>query len=919
MAMKRTTIGGKGSSLTSSSVYFIANGISQVNIDSSILEKLSSSESLPLSEKPLLNIPNPVRNLTVIEARACLVVLLNKLVITKTVIRSVLPVLITDTLNGEGGPFALESLDFGSALGILDSLCKVNGKRIEDVGVTGEEITVLEESCYALDGISALLDCCSSSLSTVADAVAALSCEASSADVSALINFLDSGDGFSDKDMVAVASDFKVLLTGSKLVGKNGSKAVSEIPEVHGSVREIVKQVHSTMRVKLNSSVGIDKDGKLSLSSALIYLGESSLCRAELVARYQDVDINSKVLEMTSTLKDVRNNISSEENSLGLFHEINRLVATVRNLLAWEGALAILSLDTIELKEKAREVQVVPSSVETKKRNANAEKKSQKQKKFVLGKGTAVIKQLLKNRLNSEGGDTIENLAVLNEWVRDLCLFFEPKDPELDTFLKKLKEIVEGNESRRLPKFPKGTRDFGEEKYAIRDKALKIIEGVFKKHGATGLRTPVFELRETLMGKYGEDSKLVYDLADQGGERCSLRYDLTVPFARYVAMNGITSIKRYQIDPVYRRENTSKGRHREFYQCDFDIAIAGPYERMAPDFEVIKVLTELLDELNIGKYEIKLSHRKLLDGMLEICGIPPEKFRTICSSIDKLDKKTFEQIKIEMVEEKGLTAEVADKICTLVQKRGPPLELLSELKQDSQFVENNGSALKDLYILFEALEQSECIHRVVFDLSLARGLDYYTGVIFEAIYKGSTQVGSIGAGGRYDNLVGMFCNKQVPAVGVSLGIERVYEIMEDQQLEKDGNQFRATETEVLVSIYEEGTLSQAAKLVNKLWGANIKAEFMVHKKLTKHTDRAKKSRIPLMVIVGDRERSANQVRIKDMQNNKEDLVDRDSVAKEVQWRLKPTERIWLTRATQWVTMIFVFLCVFCLLFLDYFL
>ncbi|RZC56049.1 hypothetical protein C5167_014896 [Papaver somniferum] len=331
---------------------------------------------------------------------------------------------------------------------------------------------------------------------------------------------------------------------------------------------------------------------------------------------------------------------------------------------------------------------------------------------------------------------------------------------------------------------------------------------------------------------------------------------------------------------------------------------------MAPDFEVIKVLTELLDELNIGESEIKLSHRKLLDGMLEISGVPPEKFRTICSSIDKLDKKSFEQIKNEMVEEKGLTAEVADKIGTLVQKRGPPLELLSELKQDIQFGSSLPlkDALKDLEILFEALEQSECIHRVVFDLSLARGLDYYTGVIFEAIYKGSTQVGSIAAGGRYDNLVGMFCNRQVPAVGVSLRIERVYDIMEEQQrLEKDGNQsIRATETEVLVGICEQGTLGQAANLVNKLWGANIKAEFMVHKKLTKHTDRAKKSRIPLMVIVGDQERRANQVRIKDMQTNKEDLVDRDSVVKEVQRRLKPTKRIWSTCAPQWAIMIFVF-------------
>ena len=129
----------------------------------------------------------------------------------------------------------------------------------------------------------------------------------------------------------------------------------------------------------------------------------------------------------------------------------------------------------------------------------------------------------------------------------------------------------------------------------------------------------------------------------QGGELCSLRYDLTVPFARHLAMNNLSALRRYQIAKVYRRDNPSKGRYREFYQCDFDIA--GVYEPMEPDFEVIKVLTELLDKLDIGVYEIKLNHRKLLDGMLEICGVPAEKFKTVCPSIDKLDKLTFEEVK----------------------------------------------------------------------------------------------------------------------------------------------------------------------------------------------------------------------------------------------------------------------------------
>ncbi|KAL6996782.1 histidine--tRNA ligase [Sarracenia purpurea var. burkii] len=419
---------------------------------------------------------------------------------------------------------------------------------------------------------------------------------------------------------------------------------------------------------------------------------------------------------------------------------------------------------------------------------------------------------------------------------------------------------------------------------AIRKNAFSIIEDVFERHGAMALDTPVFELRETLMGKYGEDSKLIYDLADQGGELCSLRYDLTVPFARYVAMNGITSFKRYHIAKVYRRDNPSKGRYREFYQCDFDIA--GQYETMGPDFEVIKVMTELLDELSIGDYEVKLNHRKLLDGMLDICGVPPEKFRTICSSIDKLDKQSFEQIRKEMVEEKGLTVEIADKIGTFVKERGPPLELLSKLKQEgSQFLENKGSlvALNELQILFEALAASKCIDKVIFDLSLARGLDYYTGVIFEAVFKGATQVGSIAAGGRYDNLIGMFGTKQVPAVGVSLGIERVFTIME--QLQKDQNQAtRATKTQVLVSILGDD-LSLAAKVVSELWSARLKAEYMVNKRVMKHIERAKSSRIPWMVIVGERELNDGIVKLKDVEAAKEEEIPRDRLVEELQRRL----------------------------------
>ena len=202
---------------------------------------------------------------------------------------------------------------------------------------------------------------------------------------------------------------------------------------------------------------------------------------------------------------------------------------------------------------------------------------------------------------------------------------------------------------------------------AIREKAFNIIRGIFKKHGASEIDTPVFELKETLTGKYGEDSKLIYDLEDQGGELLALRYDLTVPFARYCAERGLASIKRFHIAKVYRRDQPqmSKGRFREFYQCDFDIA--GTYSPMLPDAEVLSVVCEILTSLDIGSFVLKLNHRKFLDAMIELAGCEKRKFKSICSSIDKLDKEPWEKVRIELIQQKGLTTEMADKLHKFVQ------------------------------------------------------------------------------------------------------------------------------------------------------------------------------------------------------------------------------------------------------------
>uniref|UniRef100_A0A4W3JSU9 histidine--tRNA ligase n=1 Tax=Callorhinchus milii TaxID=7868 RepID=A0A4W3JSU9_CALMI len=249
-----------------------------------------------------------------------------------------------------------------------------------------------------------------------------------------------------------------------------------------------------------------------------------------------------------------------------------------------------------------------------------------------------------------------------------------------------------------------GTRDYNPKQMAIREKAFSAIINCFKRHGAETIDTPVFELKETLTGKYGEDSKLIYDLKDQGGELLSLRYDLTVPFARYLSMNKITNIKRYHIAKVYRRDNPAmtRGRYREFYQCDFDIA--GQYDPMIPDAECLKIVHEILSDLKLGDFCIKVNDRRILDGMFEVCGVPDDKFRTICSSVDKLDKLPWEDVKNEMVGEKGLAPESADKIGTYVQLNGGA-ELIEKLLNDISLCQSKVAleGLNDLKLLFQYL------------------------------------------------------------------------------------------------------------------------------------------------------------------------------------------------------------------------
>ncbi|XP_026847064.1 histidine--tRNA ligase, cytoplasmic isoform X1 [Drosophila persimilis] len=456
-------------------------------------------------------------------------------------------------------------------------------------------------------------------------------------------------------------------------------------------------------------------------------------------------------------------------------------------------------------------------------------------------------------------------------------------------------------------KTPKGTRDYAPQQMTLRQGVLDKIVQVFKRHGGEAIDTPVFELKEVLTGKYGEDSKLIYDLKDQGGEILSMRYDLTVPLARYLAMNKISSIKRYHIAKVYRRDNPAmtRGRYREFYQCDFDIA--GTYDPMLADAECVKIVAEILDTLEIGDYVIKLNHRQLLDGMFEACGVPAENFRAICSAVDKLDKSPWADVRKEMVTEKGLDEATAEMIGEYVRLSGGT-ELVEQLLADPKLkaVTNAVKGLEGMQLLLKYCSIFGLDKRVSFDLSLARGLDYYTGVIYEGVLKaepssrppakspqqnGETAeqatVGSVAGGGRYDNLVGMFDTrgKAVPCVGVSIGVERIFAVLE-ARFAASKVKLRTNDVEAYVASAHKGLHEQRLRVLNQLWDAGIKAEhsYKLNPKLLVQLQHCEEHQIPLVVVLGDAELAQGLVKLREVTTRQETSVKLEDLPGEIRRR-----------------------------------
>eukprot|EP00201_Polytomella_parva_P012368 CAMPEP_0175070832 /NCGR_PEP_ID=MMETSP0052_2-20121109/18922_1 /TAXON_ID=51329 ORGANISM="Polytomella parva, Strain SAG 63-3" /NCGR_SAMPLE_ID=MMETSP0052_2 /ASSEMBLY_ACC=CAM_ASM_000194 /LENGTH=948 /DNA_ID=CAMNT_0016337967 /DNA_START=49 /DNA_END=2896 /DNA_ORIENTATION=+ len=787
-------------------------------------------------------------------------------------------------------------------------------------GLSATEHRVLEEGASVLAGLSALTVEAGKKLHALSVALTALSSEVVGLQTKSFDQDFLEAQGYTHA--TAAGSEIRALLEGSKRI--NTSKADSAelthfygAPQTLGALGAALASAYSATRAEIQSTAVAPAKGIPAaaasppelvatldaLARALAAAAAASLARTTLVLQTPLTTSDGAVVEPQEVL---RGQVAACQTSL---------TTQVLPMVASAAASAVY-------RRKEEAAVAAAAAAEGKAKNKGKDRKAAAAAAaFALGKGTTILRQVVEKAAAtnpSVGANGM--LAVTSNQplaataaavaVASLIPLVNPLSTagDLGKLLSELRAVVEANQARRKPKIPKGTRDLTPPQMAIREQAFRIITSVFKRHGAVSIDTPVFELRETLMGKYGEDSKLIYDLADQGGEVLSLRYDLTVPFARYVAVHGTTNIRRFHIGKVYRRDQPqmNRGRFREFYQCDFDVA--GAYSAMVPDAEVLKVLVEILSDLKLGPFEVKINHRKLLDAMLAIAGVPAAKFRPICSAIDKLDKEPWEAVRAEMVEEKGLAPEAADKIGEFVVLRGNPMALLETLEKEDHPLNAHPdarAALADLRLLFGFLSSMKALEpHFVFDLSLARGLDYYTGIIYEAALKGAN-VGSIAAGGRYDKLVGMFSGKDVPAVGVSIGIERVFAILEQQVKERmeaaaaaaaadantaaaaAANEVRAADTDVLVASIGNGLQEKRMAICAELWAAGVAAEFgyKPNPKMADTFQAAFDQKIPFVVLFGEDELANGKVKIKDMDAKTEETVALDTLVAEMKKRI----------------------------------
>lgn len=424
------------------------------------------------------------------------------------------------------------------------------------------------------------------------------------------------------------------------------------------------------------------------------------------------------------------------------------------------------------------------------------------------------------------------------------------------------------------PSIPKGTRDFGQVEMARRNYIFDTIKGVFRLYGFQQIETPAMENLSTLMGKYGEEGdKLLFRIQNSGEKAAlapekGLRYDLTVPFARYVVQHREElsfPFKRFQIQPVWRADRPQKGRYREFYQCDVDVIGS---DSLLGELELIQIVEEVYRRLGI-RVCLHINNRKILAGIAEVIGAP-DKMIDITVAIDKLDKIGVEAVNAEL-KERGLNDEqVAALQPILNQESG--IKNQDKIAQLRTFLANSEIGIKgveELETLFGLIEATGVQLNIELDLCLARGLNYYTGAIFE-VKALDAQIGSITGGGRYDNLTGIFGLPNVSGVGISFGADRIYDVL--TELDLFPKELQST-TQVLFATFGDAELRYALQWAKALRAHDIAVEvYPEPTKMKKQMGYADDKKIPYVAIVGGNEMETNTVMLKNMATGEQKQV-----------------------------------------------
>ena len=406
----------------------------------------------------------------------------------------------------------------------------------------------------------------------------------------------------------------------------------------------------------------------------------------------------------------------------------------------------------------------------------------------------------------------------------------------------------------------RGMRDFLPEEAKFRDEVIQKIKDCFERFGFMPLETPAIERWEILAAKKAGGSEILketYSFKDKGGRKVGLRYDLTVPLARVIANNPNLPLpfKRYQIQPVWRYGDVARGRLRQFLQCDVDIVGS---ESMLADAEVISCASFTLKQIGIKDFLIRINNRKILSSLVRRAGIRKDKVLDVLRTVDKLDKIGEEGVREELEKKIGKKAE---DVMEIVSYKGK--EVLEEIGKKLEGWKEGIAGIEELEKLGSYLEMMG-VKNFVFDMSLARGLDYYTGPIFEI--EVSEKIGSIAGGGRYDELIGIFSGRNLPATGISLGIERIVEIL------KPKVKLKKSVVKVYVA-YVGNVLDYVLKVVMLLRETGMRCDFDVKERsLSKQLEYASKMEIPFVVIIGEREKNEECVKIRDMTTGKEEVI-----------------------------------------------